>query len=87
MAVQAVPAAGMPVTVKTAGLSELPVAGCGELVTVPAPQESLTLTVLGLLSLKCLCTVNVAEFSVLVIVQEGEPPAVSVTPLQLSLSV
>jgi hypothetical protein len=31
--------------------------------------------------------VNVAEFSLFVIVQEGEPPAVRGTPMQLSLSV
>jgi hypothetical protein len=81
VAVQAVPAAGMPVTVKMAGVSGLSEAGCGELVTLPAPQERLTLTALGLLSLKCLCTVNVAEFSLFVIVQEGEPPAASGTPM------
>ena len=42
MAVQVVPAAGMPVTVKLAERS--PPAGCGLLVTVPSRQLRLTLT-------------------------------------------
>src|SRR5712692_2095286 len=84
-AVQVVPAAGMPVTVKLAGLA--PLAGCGLLVTVPATQPRLTLTVAGLLSLKTLLTVKVALLSVLVIVQEAEPLAARLTELQSSLSV
>ena len=59
----------MPVTVKEAGLSGLSEAGCGLFVTEPPRQLRLTLTALVLPSLKSLCTVKVAEFSVFVIVQ------------------
>jgi hypothetical protein len=76
-AVQEVPTAGMPVTLKTAGTA--PLASCGLFVTVPAPQTRLTETVAGLWSLKTLWTVNVAAFRVFVIVQLGVPPLLMAT--------
>ena len=42
--------------------------------TVPLVQEMLTLTVAALFGTKSLTTVNVAEFCVFVIVQDGVPP-------------
>jgi hypothetical protein len=78
-AVQVVLAAS-PVTVQTAGVFSL--AGCEVFGTsVPAPQTSVTVTVvvslLGL-SVKFLKTVNVALLGVFVIVQDAVPFGVSV---------
>jgi hypothetical protein len=73
--------AARPVTVQTAGDASL--AFCAVFGTfVPAPQVSVTLTVVvsvSGLSVKFLNTVKVAAFSVLVIVQEALPFGVNVT--------
>ena len=73
----------MPVTVKTTLPSPLRPSGVD--VTVPlAPQERAKETAVPPLSgTKSLVTVKVAEFSVLVIVQEAVPLALSDTPAQL----
>ena len=77
----------MPVTVKTTLPSPLRPSGVD--VTVPlAPQVKLKETaVLALSGTKSLVTVNVAEFRVLVIVQEAGTPLLIGTLVQLELAV
>ncbi len=72
----------MPVTVKTTLPS--PLRPSGVVVTVPlAPQlRAKETAVLALSGWKSLVTVKVAEFSVLMIVQEAEPLALRLTPAQ-----
>ncbi len=81
MAVQVVPTV-KPVTVVVKGVASEaePEAGDG----VPEVQETLTETEAPLLGTKSLLTVRVAAFSVLVMVQEGEPPTVTSTLAQLA---
>jgi hypothetical protein len=71
-----------PVIVVTNGVdSEAePEAGDGE----PLVQVTLTVTEAPLLGTKSLLTVSVALFSVLVIVQEEEPPTLIATERQLA---
>ena len=75
-----------PVIAKPPGVVWLtgPLAGDG---VPPLVQLTETVTDAELLSEKFLCTLRVALFRVLVIVQDGVPPTVIVTPAQLSDSV